>query len=65
MKWNEFRNNVQEDNFEGQVKTTVQCPVCGRYIYLNTRVILTGYPNKYLYWCTCGWSDAAAIKWTN
>ena len=55
MKWDEFINNNMTDDFDGQRLTNVECPECGKKVYLNTKIVLTSYPAKYSYWCSCGW----------
>ena len=62
MKWDDFANTVPV-SFDGQVLTNIECPQCGRQIYLNKRIVLTSYPEKYSYWCTCGWNGYSAIQW--
>ena len=63
MTWDEFLNNGVSDKSFGQVQTDIECPKCGRKIYFDKTVVLTTYPAKYSYWCTCGWSDVTAVKW--
>lgn len=63
MRWDELLNKNIESNYNGQVKTSIDCPRCGRKIYLNTSIILSSYPAKYSYWCSCGWSGSAHVKW--
>lgn len=63
MKWNEFLDNKLDFDHTGQIQTDIECPKCGRNIYLNTTIILTTYPAKYSYWCACGWQDCAPTKW--
>lgn len=65
MKWNEFLNGATTSiTADGQVLTDIECPKCGRKVYLDTTIILTSYPVKYKYWCRCGWSGCAHIKWS-
>lgn len=63
MTWEEFLNTPINSHLTGQIQTDIECPKCGRKIYLNERIILTSYPAKYAYWCACGWDGAAPIKW--
>ena len=63
MKWDEMLDIDISNNYNGQVKTDIECPECGRPIYLNTGIILTTYPAKYSYWCSCGWSGCSHVRW--
>lgn len=63
MTWDEFLNVKVEEDFTGQVQTDIKCPKCGRKIYLNSTLVLTSYPAKYLYWCSCGWEGTAPLRW--
>lgn len=63
MKWEQLLNEQITDDYSSQVQTDIECPKCGRKIYLDTRVVLSSYPCKYQYWCSCGWSGFAHVKW--
>lgn len=63
MTWEEFLNENIESPYNGQIRTDIKCPECGRDIYLNNTIILTSYPGKYAYWCSCGWHGCAPQKW--
>lgn len=64
MKWSEFLDEkLPEEITTGQVRTNIECPECGRQIYLDNTIVLTSYPCKYSYWCACGWSSSSPIKW--
>ena len=63
MTWDQMLDIPIEEATTGQVLTDIECPECGRKIYLNTGIILTSYPAKYHYWCACGWSDCSHIRW--
>ena len=63
MKWDEFIGQCSQTNFDGQTRTDIECPKCGRHIYLDETIMLTSYPRKYKYWCSCGWSDCTSWKW--
>lgn len=65
MTWDELLSMDVASKYNGQVRTDIQCPQCGRYIYLDNTMILTSFPAKYRYWCSCGWTDCAHIKWTH
>lgn len=64
MTWDELLNMKFENGYDGQVLTDIDCPQCGRKIYLDARIILTTYPGKYSYWCSCGWVGSAHIRWS-
>ena len=63
MTWEELLNEDISSSFNGQVQTDISCPKCGRKIYLDNTIILTSYPEKYVYWCSCGWKGFAHKKW--
>ena len=62
MKWKELLDKELDETTTGQIKTDIECPKCGRYVYLNTSIILTSYPQKYHYWCSCGWEGNSHIR---
>lgn len=66
MKWEQLLDAriVDDYNGQGQVQTDIECPKCGRKIYLDTTIVLTTYPCKYSYWCSCGWCGTAHVKWS-
>ena len=51
----EVLNKNIGSNYNGQVLTDIICPECGRNIYMDKTMVLTSYPEKYRYWCSCGW----------
>lgn len=63
MTWQEFLNENIDWKYTGQEQTDIECPRCGRNVYLDKSIVLTSYPEKYLYWCSCGWHDCAPSKW--
>lgn len=63
MTWDEFLNEKVDSYMTGQEETDIECPQCGRNIYIDKTIVLTSYPVKYKYWCACGWQDCTAIKW--
>ena len=63
MKWNDLKDLEGEVTIDGQVLTDIECPDCGRKIFFDTRTIFTNYPEKYLYWCRCGWVGCSHIRW--
>lgn len=68
MKWEEFLNTEVDDvmlnDIYNAVKTDIECPDCGRPIYMNNTVLI-GLPAQYRYWCVCGWNDHTPLKWKN
>lgn len=63
MKWIELQGQELNENLTGQTLTDIQCPECLRRIYLDNTIILTSYPAKYRYWCSCGWEGYSHVKW--
>lgn len=63
MKWDEFDNANVSVATNGQVQTDIECPVCGKKILWDSRVVLTSLPPKYCYWCPCGWSGNSYRQW--
>ena len=63
MRWEQFLDIKPNSKSTGQVQTDIECPSCGRNIYLDDTIILLSYPGKYAYWCSCGWSGYAPIRW--
>ena len=57
MTWEEFENaNVKTVLFpEKRKKTDIECPNCGKKVYVRTDIVLTSYPPKSQYECDCGW----------
>ena len=63
MKWEEMQDMRLSETKTGQRLTDIECPECGRFIYIDTSIVLTSYPVKYRYWCTCGWTGYSHVKW--
>lgn len=66
MKWENFINQSSNDvnlNLYGQKLTDIECPECGKHVYLDTTVVLTSYPPQYKYWCSCGWVGNSYFYW--
>lgn len=63
MTWDEFLNKNISNSYNGQIQTDIECPECGRKIYYDSTIILTTYPAKFHYWCSCGWSGIAHERW--
>ena len=64
MNWNDMSKIRLNDPEEKQIETNIECPDCGRNIYLDTSIVLTSYPAKYYYWCVCGWVGYSHVKWS-
>lgn len=62
--WENFNGEKKEWILPGQQKTNIICPECGKYIYMDTTVVLTSNPEQYVYWCSCGWEGHSTRKWT-
>lgn len=57
MKWEDYKRMEEEKSeYPNYIKTHVECPKCGMYIYKRTDIVLTSYPAQYQYECKlCGW----------
>jgi len=64
MTWEEMLNIPIPEASTGQAQTDIECPACGKNIYLNTSIVLTTYPETYHYWCSCGWYGYSHVKWS-
>lgn len=63
MTWDEFLNKPVQDRWHTQIETDIECPKCGRKIYLDDTIEMTSYPGRYKYWCSCGWTGHAPLKY--
>ena len=64
MTWDEFLDTkIIDATYTGQILTDIECPKCGRTIYLDSTRCLSSYPGKYRYWCSCGWESKAHAMW--
>ncbi len=64
MKWDEFNEIGNATGMPStMVLTNINCPKCGKRIYLDNSVVLTTYPVQYSYICECGWYGYSHIKW--
>lgn len=63
MKWDEFNESDPQVTHVVQVKTDIDCPICGKKIFWDTRVGRTSSPPEYWYWCPCGWFGSSRKKW--
>ena len=56
MKWEELIENKEFLNTTGWVMTNIECPECGKQIYVNVERVLLSNPPKNEYKCLfCGW----------
>lgn len=66
MKWEEFKNiTTPEPIFPNLVKTTIECPNCGKKLFYRNNVVLTSYPAQYQYECVCGFIGYSHAKWSD
>ena len=70
MKWKEFLDtNVDEDDWGfdryNVEKTDIECPDCGRPLYMDKTALFLSSPPKYKYWCICGWNVYVPLRWRN
>lgn len=63
MTWDEFLDTPVDTYLIGQTQTDIECPECGRFIYLDTTVTLASDPPQYKYWCPCGWVGNSYLYW--
>ena len=61
MTWEEFKKSTRQfsigfgvDTFKKEI-TDIDCPKCGKKIYVRTDIVLASYPPKRQYECDCGW----------
>lgn len=58
IRWEEFINSKDRYYFMADTNrelTDIQCPKCGKNIYVRTDIILLSNPPKSQYECECGW----------
>lgn len=59
MTWEEAKKNRwQNIILSDRELTDVECPKCGRKIYVDMTCILTSNPPQRRYFCDCGWSGS-------
>lgn len=63
MNWDEFNETDPQVRYVEQVKTDIDCPICGKKVLWDSRIELTSLPPQYQYWCPCGWSGTSYRKW--
>jgi len=63
MKWDELENKwpITVDTSPLK-KTDIDCPDCGKKVYMRTDITLTTYPPQYQYECECGWIGYSFVK---
>ena len=57
MKWEDFekqRNLIDISTSNRQI-TDIECPKCGRKIFVRTDLVLASNPPQHQYECDCGW----------
>ena len=58
MKWTDYKKRQLPDSlFIKRIKTEIECPRCGKFVWKKLDVILTSFPPQYQYECDCGWVD--------
>lgn len=59
MEWEKFKIMNQKEyyciNNSNREITDIDCPKCGKKIYVRTDIVLTSYPPQRQYECDCGW----------
>ena len=64
MEWEDFKkSDIDIWNNPSHILTSIKCPDCGKYVYLDNTQVLTSYPAQYFYFCPCGWYGYSHIKW--
>ena len=58
MKWEEYKNLKEPMNYYAtHIRTDIECPKCGAYIYKDISIVYTSNPPKYKFNCfNCNWS---------
>lgn len=61
MKWEDFKEAREKsmNRFMDARQTDIECPECGKKIYVRTNITVATYPPKSFYFCECGWSGTA------
>ena len=60
MTWEEHKKRELDLGCVGLKETEIECPVCGKNLYIRTDIVLTTYPETYVYECrTCDWHGYA------
>ena len=63
MTWDDFQQRQLHINGTvTRIKTDIECPRCGKYIWKRVDAVLACYPPKYQYECDdCGWTGYHTI----
>ena len=60
MKWEDYIKNIEYINEGGWTLTDIECPECGKNIFMNMKITLSVWPPKNRYKCMfCGWEGEA------
>lgn len=63
MKWEDFVENMTKAEYVAEHirarQTEIECPNCGKKIFVRTDIVLATYPPKRSYFCKCGWNGVA------
>ena len=61
MKWEVFKEAREKsmNRFMDARQIDIECPECGKKIYVRTNITIAIYPPKSSYFCECGWSGTA------
>ena len=62
MTWEEY-NKPKPMQINRYVKTDIECPKCGKLVYLDSQITLTSCPEQYRYECECGWVGTSYRAW--
>lgn len=55
MKWEDFNPAHHGVEMGLYVKTSIECPECGRYLLKDRTITTASIPPKSRYFCDCGW----------
>jgi predicted RNA-binding Zn-ribbon protein involved in translation (DUF1610 family) len=55
LKANPFIMEILLNNSHRE-PTDIECPKCGKQIYVRTDIVLASNPPQRLYECDCGWT---------
>ena len=63
MTWDDFQQRQLHINGTvTRIKTDIECPKCGKYIWKRLDIVLTSIPPQYQYECDdCGWTGYHTI----
>ena len=57
MTWDDYiQRKIPRQASVTRVKTDIECPRCGRYIWKRVDTVLLSNPPQYQYECDCGWT---------